>query len=197
MLHIPGLENEVSWYLEAARKAGREVVEQGRISAETQSILDKPLAPDPAAYAEMTNVYWESLGVEMPGQTAAAPAEDAGEGTPLEPPASLATIRDLIAGMPTVFQPDAAGDLEAVIGFDVTDEEPGDYYLTIEEGVCRAFAGRHPSPTMTIHTPAEVWMKISRGEMDGAVAFMTREYKVSGKVDLLMRLAKLFKRKKA
>lgn len=76
--------------------------------------------------------------------------------------------------------------------FDITDEEPGDDYITIADGVCLAYEGKHADPTVTIRTPADVWLKISRGEMSGAAAFMKGKYKVSGKLDLLMKMAKLF-----
>jgi putative sterol carrier protein len=102
------------------------------------------------------------------------------------------TVRDLIAGMPQAFDPAAAGDLEAVVQFDVLDEEPGDYYLTISGKNCSAFEGVHPHPNLTVHSPTEVWLKIARGEMSGATAFMTGKFKVSGNLDLLMKLSKLF-----
>jgi len=35
-------------------------------------------------------------------------------------------------------------------------------------------------------------LKIARGEMSGPTAFMTGKFKVSGSLDLLMKLAKFF-----
>ena len=197
LLHIPEFKDDVVWYLEAAERAGGEVVSRGRISPETQAVLDKPLAPNPAVYAKMTNAYWASLGIERieveGAESGTRPPERTDQRSDkLAAPAEVKTIRDLIAGMPGVFNAEAAGDLQAVVQFDIKDEEPGDYYLTISEGVCEAFEGVHPDPQITIHTPAEVWMKISLGEMNGATAFMTGKYKVSGKLDLLMKLASLF-----
>ena len=45
---------------------------------------------------------------------------------------------------------------------------------------------------MTINTQADVWMAISRGELNGATALMTGKYSVKGNLGLLMRLDKLF-----
>ena len=101
-------------------------------------------------------------------------------------------MRDLVAGMAYSLDPKAAGDLQAVIQFDVTDEPPEHYYLDIAEGKCTAYEGEHADPRMTIHTPSEVWMAISRGEMAGAAALMTGKYRVEGDLGLLMRLGKLF-----
>ena len=40
---------------------------------------------------------------------------------------------------------------------------------------------------VTIHTPSEVWMAMSHGEMAGAAALMTGKYCVEGDLGLLMR----------
>jgi putative sterol carrier protein len=110
----------------------------------------------------------------------------------LPPPQSYESVRDVIAGMPSAFDSAAAGDLDATIQFDITDEEPGDYYVTIENGVCKAYAGAHPDPTATIHTPADVWLQIVRGELKAATAFMGRQFTTSGDMGLLMRMTALF-----
>jgi putative sterol carrier protein len=43
-----------------------------------------------------------------------------------------------------------------------------------------------------VNTPAEVWMAISRGEMNGAGALVSGKYRVEGELGLSMRLGKLF-----
>jgi len=196
LLRIPGMEADVSWYLDAVQKAGRDVVTSGQFAAETQTTLDRPLAPDPGAYAEMVNAYWEGVGVEMPvdakAATSAPPTVGAALGDPLPPPAGRETMADLVAGMPLAFSAGAAGDLVAVIQFDVTDETPGAYFVTIEGGTCTAYAGTHPAPSLTIHTPADVWMKISRGELGGPRAFMERQFSITGDMNMLMKLGSLF-----
>jgi len=193
LLTIPAMKDEVKWYLDAAKKAGFEVVSEGRITQETQAILDRPLPPDPGVYADMANAYWASKGIKrIEFDEPASKAEDSTDGVALSPPDSVETIRDMIAGMPLAFNADAAGDLKAVVQFDITDEEPGDYYITISDRTCTSYEGKHADPTVTIRTPADVWLKISRGEMNGATAFMTGKFKISGKLDLLMKMAKLF-----
>jgi multimeric flavodoxin WrbA/putative sterol carrier protein len=196
LLRQEALQDQLAWYLEAARKAGRQVVEQGRISPETQAVLDRPLVKDPAAYANMANGYWRSLGVEMIAGDGSAvssqPAPPSAHGTPLPPPQGRGTMRDLVAGMAMVINPTEAGALEAVIQFRVSGEDPGDYYLDITPGSCVAYEGEHPDPTLTINTPSGVWMAISHGEMNGATALMTGKYSVKGDMGLLMRLNKLF-----
>jgi putative sterol carrier protein len=196
LLRQEALQDQLAWYLQAARKAGREVVEQGRISPETQAVLDRPLVEDPAVYADMANAHWRSLGIEMIGadgsDVTSQSSSTAVYGAPLRPPQGQDTMRDLVAGMAMAFNPGEAGDLEAVIQFRVAGENPDNYYLHIASRNCVAYEGEHPDPTLTINTPAGVWMAISRGEMDGATALMTGKYSVKGDMGLLMRFNKLF-----
>ncbi len=183
LLKQPPLQEGLQWYFEAARCAGREVVEQGRIMPETQEELDRLIA-EPETYAEMANANWDSSLARWEAK--------AGSGTPLPPPDSRETMRDIVSGMATVFNAEEAGDLQAVVQFDVNGKEPGQYYLHITEGTCAAFEGAHPDPTLTIRTPSEVWLAISNGEMNGATAMMMGKYSVKGNLGLLMRFNQLF-----
>lgn len=125
---------------------------------------------------------------------AAAPAEQAPN--PIDKEAVMSenlTCRDLIAGMPNVFNPQAAGNLSGDIQFHVTGQEPGEYYLQIAGGQCAFFDGTSAAPKLTIDTPAEVWMAISRGELDGQMAFMQGKYRVNGDFTILMKMGELFK----
>jgi len=197
LLKLSALRESLQWYIDAARRAGREVVEQGRIAPETQETLDRPLVKDPAVYSRMTNAYWNSVVVRPEGE---ADLDENEPGTPLPPPTSRDTMRDMVAGMAMVFNPDEAGDLQAVVQFDVSPstglrtggDEPGQYYLRIAGGTCAAFEGMHPKPTLTIHTPSEVWLRISQGELDGTKAMMEGLYSIEGNLGLLIRFDKLF-----
>jgi len=99
---------------------------------------------------------------------------------------------DTIAGMPTVFNAMEAAGLTAVIQFRVTGEEPGSYYLHIENGACTFHEGEAGAPTMTINTASEIWLAVSRGEMDGQMAFMQQKYTVEGDFGLLLKMNQLF-----
>ena len=100
---------------------------------------------------------------------------------------------DTIAGMPVVFQPEVAAGLTADIQFYVTGEEPGSYFLRIENDTCTFVEGVADNPTLTIYTPSEVWLAVSRGELDGQMAFMQQKYTVEGDFGLLMKMSKMFK----
>ncbi len=103
-------------------------------------------------------------------------------------------ILQAIEGMTLSIDPNEAKDLEATIQFIVSGEGGGDYYLSIADGKCKFTEGSTPDPSLTIETPAKVWLKIARKEMNGAMALMTGKYKASGQMGLLLKMDKIFSR---
>lgn len=107
-------------------------------------------------------------------------------------PTSL-NLRQILEGMPLAFDPAAAGELTATIQFDVTGPEPGVYHLRIVDGECTFHEGAAASPSLTISTPSDVWLKISRGELSGQEAMMQGLYNATGDISLLLKMDSLFK----
>jgi putative NADPH-quinone reductase len=64
LLKMPEARDMITWYVDAVKKAGSEVAQDGAIHAGTQEILDRPLIDDPKAYAERANALWESMGLK-------------------------------------------------------------------------------------------------------------------------------------
>jgi putative sterol carrier protein len=108
------------------------------------------------------------------------------------------TVHEAIEGMAIRLNPDVAEDLQATIQFHVSPstllKTGGDYTLIIADGKCEFSTGTIPDPTLTISTPADVWLKIARKEMSGAIALTTGKYKARGQISLLMKMDKLFSR---
>jgi len=203
-------------YYDLVHRAGEQVVREGRIADELQAELHKHLFPGgKQAFYDMSAGYWEErmdrfkvpeelrhtvpLPEEDLDSVPSAPADappEYGE-PPMEEETvvdrSSLTCREIIAGMPTVFSAEAAGDMVADIQFHVNGEEPGDYHLHIEGGTCAFHEGISEAPRLTIHTPSDVWVAISNGEKDGQQAFMLGEYHVEGDFSLLMKLNDFFK----
>lgn len=105
------------------------------------------------------------------------------------------TCRKLVEGMPQAFDAQAAGDLKAVIQFQVSGEEEFSAHLEISGGTCRFQEGEAKDPNLVIHTPASVWLGIATGEIDGQSAFMSGRYRAEGDLTLLMRMSELFGRR--
>ena len=86
------------------------------------------------------------------------------------------TVAQAIEGMALTFSPENAGDLKATIQFHVSSEGSGEWYLDIADGSCRCQLGTAEEPTLTINTPADVWLAIARKEKNSAKALMTGDY---------------------
>lgn len=114
-----------------------------------------------------------------------------------KPPADTATEAPVsawqaISGMVQRFNAQAAGELTATIGFVVSGSESFEAYLNIREGTCVLETTPSRPPDLTVRTPADVWLGIARGEIDGQAAFSRREYSAEGNLGLLVALRRLF-----
>ncbi|MDM8518550.1 nitrilase-related carbon-nitrogen hydrolase [Anaerolineales bacterium HSG6] len=101
-------------------------------------------------------------------------------------------LRQTIEGMPLTFNTDAAEGLTAAIQFHVTGDEPGDHFLHIANGECEYNEGVAKNPSLTITTPSDVWLKISRKEISGQDAMMQELYTAEGDLSLLLQMDALF-----
>jgi len=177
LLKNKGLGEKLQGVLQSAYRAGVEVIRDGRVSKETEAHIQKPLiAPDEVA--EMANLWWDS---HLEGVTQGKPQDG-----------RIEDMRLLLRGMAATFNPEAAGDLKAVIQFEVTGKQAGRWFLSIENGKCTYHEGKANSPTLTIKTPSEVWLAIANKQMDGQKTFMEGKYVTEGDMNLLMRMKSLF-----
>jgi multimeric flavodoxin WrbA/putative sterol carrier protein len=105
---------------------------------------------------------------------------------------SPVSCRDLIRSMPLGFNAEAAARLEAVYQFEITGTETFVAHLRIREGRCDWHEGPVEHPGIIIRSPADVWLAISRGALDGQHAFMSGQFTAQGDLGLLMKLKSLF-----
>jgi multimeric flavodoxin WrbA/putative sterol carrier protein len=164
---------------DAVFRAGVEVVRDGRVSKETEEIVQKPVLPAQEIIA-MANLTWDS---KITGKRGARKG-------------NANTINDMrlvLHGMAAMYNPQVRPGLKAVVQFDVTGKQEGCWFLAIENDKCTFNEGSHAQPTVTIKTPSEIWLSIVNKELDGQQAFMEGKYKVEGDVSLLMCIKELFK----
>ena len=178
LLKLEAFREKVQGVLQASHRAGVEVVRDGKVSKETEARIQEPVI-SADEIAEWANLLWDSY---LEGVTQGKP-EEMGK---------MEDIRLLLKGMTLTFNATAAGDLKATIQLEVTGKQPGNWFLSIEDGRCNFHEGNADSPTLTINTPSEIWLAIANGEMDGQQAFMQGKFTASGDIGLLMRMNDLF-----
>ncbi len=111
---------------------------------------------------------------------------------PTLPTGSVTSCQELLKRMPLGFNKEAAGDLDAVYQFEISGSENFTAHLSVSGGRCIYADGPHEKPDVTIKSPADVWLAISKGELDGQAAFMAGKYKVEGNLGLLVKIKNLF-----
>jgi multimeric flavodoxin WrbA/putative sterol carrier protein len=177
LLKQKGMQENVQGVLQTAFRAGVEVIRDGKISVETETQIQKPLIP-PDELAAMANLWWDSH------------LEGISQGKPVQ--GKVEDMRLLLRGMAAAFNSQSAGNLKATLQFEVTGKQPGDWFLSIENGKCTVQDGRASAPNLTIKTPSQVWLAIANKEMDGQQAFMEGKYTATGDMSFLMRMKTLF-----
>ncbi len=103
------------------------------------------------------------------------------------------TISELMTRMPGALLPEKAAGVDAVIQFNFTGGEPGNWYAIIKDGKCSVMQGDAPSPKMTLTVDSSDYIKIITGELDGMKAFMEGRIKLGGDLTLAMKLMQMFK----
>lgn len=103
------------------------------------------------------------------------------------------SVKEIFAGMPGVFNRDAAAGLNVVIQYNIEGAESGDWYAVIKDQTCTVSEGVHSSPTLTMKMADKDWIAMCKGELNGMTAFMTGKLKATGDLMLAQRLAVLFR----
>lgn len=165
---------------EAVFRAGVEVVRDGRVSKETEEIVQKPVLPAEEIVA-MANLFWDS---KIAGDQVARKGNAN----------AIGDMRLILRGMAAMYNPQVKPGLKAVVQFEVTGKQTGNWFLAIENDKCTFNEGSHSHPTVTIKTPSEVWLAIVNKEIDGQQAFLEGKYKAEGDMTLMMNMKNLFAR---
>lgn len=139
--------------------------------------------------------YMEKAGRALQGAAPAHPNAAGGQPPQEDKMPAIADItsaKTLIEMMPAGFNAAAAGDMKANIQYDITGDEEFTAYLAIADGACTYHDGPADSPDLTVKSPADVWLKIAKGELDGQAAFMTGQFKAEGNLGILLQMGNLF-----
>ncbi len=104
------------------------------------------------------------------------------------------TIAELFAQMQNHVNESAIEGVNKTVQFNITGEEEGEYYIVVDDGEVEIHEGQADDPDATINTPSDVWLKVSSGELNGAVAFMSGQFQAEGDIMLLMSMQSWFDR---
>ncbi|MGW8143184.1 MAG: SCP2 sterol-binding domain-containing protein [Anaerolineales bacterium] len=103
------------------------------------------------------------------------------------------TIEELMNRMPKAFLPEKAGDVEAVIQFNLSGAEASDWVVRIADGKCDVEQGTTDDATMTLQADSQDYKDIISGKLDPMSAFMQQKVKLTGNLNMALGLTKYFK----
>jgi putative sterol carrier protein len=100
----------------------------------------------------------------------------------------MTTAAELFAGLSERFRSERAGDLRATYAFELAGDGGGAWTVHVADGVLRVTDGADGDADVTLRASAADWMSIVEGRMDPQLAYLTNRLKVSGNIELALRL---------
>lgn len=182
-LTIPSLKRKSAEVLDATRRAGSELVEQGTVSEETLSRITQDMHDDPRLFLQAGDLMWKACIRE--GVTVREFFERGLVPRP-EDPGEFMTL------MQAAFKPEAAQGMSAVIQFDFSGRHEDSCCFAIDNGTIRAAKGAVESPGLTIRSDFDLWMDILCNRADGQQMFLEHKYTALGDLSVLIRMKELF-----
>jgi putative sterol carrier protein len=104
----------------------------------------------------------------------------------------VSTVKEYFDTLDARFVASAAKGLDAVFQFDLAGEGGGTYHVTVRNGAMTVAEGPAASPSATLKMSADAYVKMANGELNGAMAFMKGQLKVTGNVLLAQRMQAIF-----
>jgi putative sterol carrier protein len=99
----------------------------------------------------------------------------------------------LFSRMPKAFQPEKAVGVDAVIQFDLSGAQGGQWVATIKDGKCAVEKGKVENPKLTLMADAIDYVGIFTGKVNPMAAFGEGKIKLKGDLGLAMKLMNFFK----
>jgi putative sterol carrier protein len=90
------------------------------------------------------------------------------------------TPQEIFDAMVEQFQPDKAKNINAVIQYNLSGENGGEWYASIADGTCTVAKGTSEEPSLTINMADEDFVAMSSGNVNPIQLFMSGKVKVQG-----------------
>jgi putative sterol carrier protein len=103
------------------------------------------------------------------------------------------TIEKLMGLMPKAFVPEKAQGVDAVIQYQLTGDQGGDWIITIKDGTCAVEKGTAPTPKLTLMAEGKDYLDVVTGKVNAMTSFSAGKLKLKGDLGLAMKLMSYFK----
>ena len=106
--------------------------------------------------------------------------------------ARVSSVKEYFDTLPARFVASAARGVNAIFQFELAGDGGGTYHVTVKDGDMSVAEGPSPSPSATLKMSADNYVKMANGELNGAMAFMKGQLKVTGNVMLAQKMQAIF-----
>jgi hypothetical protein len=100
--------------------------------------------------------------------------------------AAINSIDDYIHSLRATFSAQRAGNRAVVVQLRFTGRVAGPCYFVVEGGRLDAAHGTHSSPSATVDTDFDLWMRFALYQEDALLAYQAGQFVVAGDVDALL-----------
>ena len=104
----------------------------------------------------------------------------------------MATPSELFAKMASQFNPEQAEGLNAVVQFNLSGDNGGNWFVTVADGQCDVGEGQAEEPTATVSMDGSDYVDMISGKLSPVTAFMGGKVKVDGDLAAVMKLQTAF-----
>lgn len=104
----------------------------------------------------------------------------------------MPTSTEIAQMMVNGFVADKAQGVNAVIQFDLSGDNGGQFWLEIVDGQITSHEGTAENPKMTLKASADDYFSVATGKLNPMQAFMSGKIKIQGDMGLAMKMQQMF-----
>jgi putative sterol carrier protein len=104
----------------------------------------------------------------------------------------ISSVKEYFETLDKRFKPEPAKSITAVFQFELSGDGGGTFHVTVDKGTMAWTEGAHPTPTATIKMAGDDYVKMVNGKLNGTMAFMKGQMKVTGNMLLAQKMQAIF-----
>lgn len=101
-------------------------------------------------------------------------------------------VAAIFPAMAERFMPEKAEGVDAIVAFELTGDNGGQYWLRIADGKISSGEGAADNPKLTIKAAADDYANVASGALNPMQAYMGGKLKITGDMGLAMKFMGMF-----
>jgi putative sterol carrier protein len=105
---------------------------------------------------------------------------------------AVASVKEYFDTLNQRFVASASKGLNAVFQFELSGDGGGQYNIAVNDGTMEVKEGTAATPSVTIKMSADDYLKLVNGQLNGTMAYMKGQMKVTGNLMLAQKMQAVF-----